>query len=446
MKLRRVNLTNYRGIAAMELPLDPQLTVLVGDNAAGKTSVLDGIAVGLGALVGRFPGVSGCSFKKGDIRSKWPQLDFDHRVQSINQEAFVRIGLESINEVCWDRTERRDRTNRTQTAIPQGYGLKALNTWIDSLIDTLTQDSQAATDLPIAVYYGTDRAVLTLPQRRSGFRKEFNRYDALQDALKATTHFKGVFEWFIAKEDEERREKERQRNWDYRLSALEAVRRAVSRMIPGSRDPHTELHPLRFLITLEVEKGNPEQLSLDQLSDGYRTLLALVMDLARRMAQANPHRAADAIESEAIVLIDEVDLHLHPRWQQRVLVDLTRTFPNAQFIVTSHSPQVLTSAKPEQIIRLSRSEQGITPEQATSSYGAESSRLLEEIMNVSTRPPAEFNEFTRLLNEYQNLIEQNAGNSEKAQQLRQQLNELSSDDPVLLRADMEIRRRRLIGK
>jgi predicted ATP-binding protein involved in virulence len=182
-------------------------------------------------------------------------------------------------------------------------------------------------------------------------------------------------------------------------------------------------------------------LSLDQLSDGYRMMLALVMNLARRMLQANPHREKNALESEAIVLIDKVDLHLHPKWQQRVLIDLMAIFPNTQFIVTTHSPQVLTTIKPEQIILLEH-EKEVIAEQVTSSYGAESGRLLSEIMAVDERPPAEVNEFTRLLEQYYQLIEGNKGESEAALEIRSKLNELSIDDPDLITADMEIERRR----
>ena len=96
-------------------------------------------------------------------------------------------------------------------------------------------------------------------------------------------------------------------------------------------------------------------LELDQLSGGQRAVLALAADLAWRMAQGNPHLDGP-LRSEAIVLIDEVELHLHPSWQQRILNDLRRTFPNAQFIVSTHSPQVLTTVEPKHIIELARED------------------------------------------------------------------------------------------
>jgi predicted ATP-binding protein involved in virulence len=251
-----------------------------------------------------------------------------------------------------------------------------------------------------------------------------------------------MIEWFAFQEDSERREQTKRRDFDYRLPVLEAVRQA---MVPGCSNPHTLLNPLRLVVTFEYRLGNPEILSLDQLSDGYRTTLALIMDLARRMAQANPHLGDQAIQkSEAIVLIDEVDLHLHPIWQQQLLVDLMSTFPQAQFIVTTHSAQVLTTIKPEHIVLLKRQNDDIVAEQPSSSYGAESGRLLVEIMGVNERPPANKNQFTHNLGKYYDLIESNLGESQAAEQLRHQLHKESPDDPILIKADMEIRRRRAL--
>jgi predicted ATP-binding protein involved in virulence len=175
-------------------------------------------------------------------------------------------------------------------------------------------------------------------------------------------------------------------------------------------------------------------------------MLALVIDLARCMAQANPHLGAEAIDACGVVLIDEVDLHLHPRWQQRVLPDLLRTFPNIQFIVSTHSPQVLTTVLPNQIVLLERQAAKITAEAVTSSYGAESGRLLQEILGVDQRPPGEQNEFTAMLNRYAEIVSANRGEEDQALELRRRLDEMSPHDPGLIRLDMEIRRRRVLRR
>ena len=213
-------------------------------------------------------------------------------------------------------------------------------------------------------------------------------------------------------------------------------------MIPEVSKPRIALRPLRFVVSVKSGSGKPETLALDQLSGGYRIMLALAADLARRMAQGNPHQD-NPLTSEAIVLIDEVELHLHPSWQQRVLADLLRTFPNAQFIVSTHSPQVLTTVRPEHIISLQREDGHIVAGQATAAtYGAEAGDVLSTVMGVGERPPG--NKFVKLLEKYRHLIGHDQGESEEAVSLRQKLEDLSPHDPALDRADIEIRRRRIV--
>jgi len=440
MKISRITIENFRAIKKLDLPLDPQLTVLVGNNAAGKTTILDAIAVGLGAILTHLSSVSEIKLGENDIRQEQATELKDGQVPK--QAPYTRVTLESVEGIIWDMTKKRDQSKRTQQVIPPDKKLGELHHFLENIINDV-QDGKP-TDLPVIAYYATDRAVLSSSLQRD-FNKNFNRFKALEDALVATQRFQTMLEWFAFQEDIERREQTKQRDFEYRLPVLESVRQAIGQMMPGCSNPRTLINPLRLIVTFEYLNGHHEILSLDQLSDGYRTTLALVMDLARRMAQANPHLHDKAIQqSEAIVLIDEVDLHLHSIWQQQVLVDLIETFPKAQFIVTTHSAQVLTTIKPEHIVLLTRENDNVIAEQATSSYGAESGRLLVEIMGVNERPPAEKNKFTKLLGKYYDLIESNQGETQEALKLRHELNQESPHDPILIKADMEIRRQRVL--
>ena len=218
------------------------------------------------------------------------------------------------------------------------------------------------------------------------------------------------------------------------------MRQAIASMLPEVSDPRTESSPLRFVVSRKLE-GGVEKLSLDQLSGGYRIVLALAADLARRMVQGNPH-LDDPLKSEAIVLIDEVELHLHPKWQQRILGDLQRTFPNAQFIVSTHSPQVLTTVEPQRIVELAREgDRIVAGAPAGATYGAEAGDVLSVVMGVKERPPD--NEFTKALDQYRRLVSEGKGESKKALALRRKLEELSPRDYALNRADLEIRRRKM---
>jgi hypothetical protein len=141
--------------------------------------------------------------------------------------------------------------------------------------------------------------------------------------------------WFYNKENEESRLKQERRDFDATLPELNAVRRCITTLFPNLANPRFTLNPLRFVVSQDGE-----ELEIDQLSDGYKTMLGLAIDLSWRMAGANPH-LEDPLAAEAIVMIDEVDLHLHPAWQQRVVSDLLRCFPNTQFILTTHSSVVV---------------------------------------------------------------------------------------------------------
>ena len=418
MKLDHVEIENFRAINLLTLPLHKHVTVLYGDNAHGKTSVLRAIAVGLGSIPRLLPGVSGIDFRENDHRAMRP----------------MRVELTARQGLTWRRRRYYggDRTAATKE-------LQALI----SQITAADRDGDEPLNLPIVTYYDTDRAVFDVPRRRSRSRKGFSRYGALDGALEARANFREFFNWYYERENEELR---LQRDSGSRRSALKdlnAVRRAIESMIPGASNPRIALRPSRFVVSMKFGSENTETLAVDQMGGGYRIMLALVADLAKRMAQGNPH-LEDPLQSEAIVLIDEVELHLHPAWQQRVLTDLTETFPNAQFIVSTHSPQVLTTVRPENIIQLQRSSTGIVATNPYGpTYGAEAGEVLENVMGVRPRPGR--NKFVKMLDKYLDHVSNGSAESEEGKTLRLQLEELSSGDPELDKVDIEIRRQNIFS-
>ena len=422
MKLKSVTIENYRAIENLELPLDPTLTVLHGANGHGKTSVLSAIAVGLGA----------------SLRSFLDKLPFDLCEEDWRDGATFpwvvvkstdgRIIGERRGDELADEHLEKQRIDHWEYAHAQ----------LDKHYNSTNKD-----DMPLVAFYGTDRMLSDIPdwvlsQRGSRFRP--SRLDALEGALSARTDFEGLLTWFYFKENEELRERRERRDFDYQLKDVSVIRQAITSMLPEVSNPRIELNPLRFVVSQQPEEGRAENLSLNQLSGGYRIVLALAADLARRMAQGNPHMD-DPLQSEAIVLIDEIELHLHPAWQQRILTDLMRTFPNAQFIVSTHSPQVLTTVEPQHIVELYRDGDNIlagAPAGAT--YGAEAGDVLSVVMGVNERPD---NKFTKDLAQYRSLVSEGRGESEEALKLRRKLEKLSPRDYALNRADLEIKRRKL---
>ncbi|MDM8550828.1 AAA family ATPase [Desulfobacterales bacterium HSG2] len=292
MKIKELKLTSFESLS---IDMDGQLTVLIAPNGAGKTALLD--ALGLGPFVSRFSDVSGIN----------PSKDKYLRIRDDGSRApYMRIGLELTNGVAWDRTGKRDSTERTKQQIPQALGLTELYRYADKFIHR--EEDTEPPSLPIIAYYGTGRGVFdTRHQGRP--KKRFWQHNAYDGALDARASFKKCFDLFYQLEDYERRGREKKRDWNYQLPPLDSVRKAIERMLPEFANPRSEVRPLRFVIDWKQDQLTRTH-RIDQLSDGYRTTLAMVMDIASRMTEASL-AAEDILSTEGVVLIDEVELHLH---------------------------------------------------------------------------------------------------------------------------------------
>lgn len=440
MKLKQIHLYNFRCFSELSIDFDEKLTVIVAENGAGKTAILDAIALGFGRYLTKLPGISGRATKATDIR-----------VNNLEKQApFMMLGWQAETAkgmISWSSGRKRDAS----VSIPQleslmkeeyKFLLKQGAKGVDAFaLDIVKRESEGENVfLPVVTYYGTNRAIRDEVQRRRGFKKSFSRFDALAGALEPDSSFRSAFEWFNAMEDLERREKEAKRDFDYRLPELQWVRKAIEQMLNGDLvDPRTLVRPLRFVIDKVNIDGFRQTLRISQLSDGYKIVLGLVMDLARRMVEANPtteqhSEATSPLDLPAIVLIDEIDLHLHPRWQQKVLGDLTRTFPNIQFIVTTHSPQVISTVH-DDCIRIINGQQVFNAPQGT--QGAESARVLKRVFCVDPRPQTD--PMAILLAEYLDLVYADNWDDPEALKKKQLLNlHFGNEEPALTAADLYI--------
>lgn len=418
MALRRVVIENYRAVTRLELHLHPKGAVFFGGNGKGKTSVLNAIAVGLGSLLSMLPGATSIAFRQRDRREGKP----------------ARVELETTDGTKWDRTR----------GGPRRLGrLDKLRFQVQPIVYAEEMGRDPRT-LPIVAFYDSDRTVE--PDRRPGARPPKSaRFAALDGALSPRPDFRALFAWFAAKEREEAKARRERSDLGYRLPELEAVRRAVAAAIPGLSDPTIAERPPRFCVSVTDETGT-RRLALDRLGGGDRLLLALVADLARRMAQGNPHfpeQGKDPLQAEAVVLIDEVELHLHPSREQRVLPDLQRAFPNTQFLVSTNSPQVLTTVEADRVVHLEREDGEIGAfGVSTSTYGARASDALHLVMGVDERPSG--TAFVTELRRYLDLVAGGEGETAPALALRRELAEIAPDDPDLRRAALEIRHQRAL--
>ncbi len=424
MKIKTIHLQHFRRFTDFQLSLHEQLTVLVARNGAGKTSVLDAIATLLGVFLTRLPKVSGINPKDNDFQV----------LPDGNKPAFMRLTATSFNDINWDRTEKRDKTKKTASQIPAAFGVKQLNDYVDTIIDA--ENTGQAYELPVFIYYGTGRGVFDVPQRKRDFANEFPRFDALNGSLESKTNFKKFVEYFYFLEAQESKLQKEQRSFDVQLPELTAIRTAIQRMMPEFSNPES-IMPAGIQVDW-LHDGIKKKLRIEQLSDGFRTTLAMVMDIAARMAEANP-QSTDPLATSGIVLIDEVDLHLHPGWQQHILLDLLRTFPNIQFVVSTHSAQVVSSVKPECLRVIDWQSDKARLVDIDFSEGAEAQQVLIDILGVSSARVEQL-PIVQSLKKYQKLVEDNQWDSEEALLLRKLLDEWGGEfEPELARLDMDIK-------
>ena len=415
MKVKQLEIDSFRGIKNLTLDFDlNEPTVFLGVNGSGKSSILDCLAILLSWYNNRIidPQKGGNSFSDSDINN-----------QSNKTANTITLCIDESKIHSWTLENSRNKWKEKNPSL-----------WNEHYeIDQLIQEAHNFVDLPIAIYYPSQRFVPDI-----SLETKNNLFDAINAFNLALSNkninFQDFFEWFRNKEDLENE------NYKYDPDSgkdreLEAVRKAIYQMLEGFSNLRVERFPLQMTL-----KKNGQKLIVNQLSDGEKGLLAMVGDLARRLAMVSSSDK-DALQGEAIVLIDQIELHLHPKWQREIISALKRTFPNCQFIITTHSPQVVSNIKPENIYVLEATEEGVTARHPQSSFGRDSNSILEDVMGVSERP-LEIKQ--DLLNLFQ-IIED--GNIEAAQQLRQEIaDKIGSDEPELIKAATSIRRKEILNR
>ncbi len=369
MRVARIKLTNVRAIDTAEFHFRPGFNLVVGVNGAGKTTVLDALAFCLSKIIGRAVRyrTPAQSFGADDIRKGTDALQIECDFESGGKTETYTLHRPHESVVV---PKEMDQFDRGET----GHTAKTTST-IEKFFPSRSAEGEAppSKGQPLAVLFSTNRAV---PSERAPSRgvAAGGIKSAYSDALSNRRELRlaEFAAWIRAQEalSSERSVAKR---------ALIALEAAVTRFLPTYRNVRVDDIGKRGNLLL-IDRSNTT-LSVRSLSDGERGVLALVLDLTRRLVQANPELDDPAAEAEAVVLIDEIELHLHPGWQRRIVENLIKTFPKCLFIATTHSPQVIGEVEHDRIHIIADSEVYSPP----CSYGVDSSRILEEIMDTDPR-------------------------------------------------------------
>lgn len=473
MHLKSVTLTNFRCFDSLTVALHPHLTVIVAENAGGKTAVLDAIAKGLSAwnthLSSADQRLEAIPITDEDLqvtlestkRDKWSQKKAD----------FAKISLSlryDGSDYDWDVSH----TRTPEVIVPGSVGLETIKSKAIEIREKIYKGDEDI-HVPVFAYYNVHRghANQEIKGRTHPPKIDYSeRLAALVDSLSPELReFSEIVSWFKdAALDELTWEKKHTgpdgipaKTSTY-PGALPHLRDAFSAVL-GDRisNPRWERATGQITVDFLTEDNQIIPLTFEQLSQGYASILALVFDLTQRLTVANPyywseydHRHACVVEglgkpleAPAIVLIDELDLHLHPSWQQTILGDLTRAFPATQFIVTTHSPQIVSTVKPQNIRILRSDEDGkwIADDKAPNTYGHSNSRSLEAVMGGRAYP--EHLQTVADLREYQRLVGAEQHDSPRAVELRAALEAVwGKNDPELQLVDIGIRKNEALRK
>jgi predicted ATP-binding protein involved in virulence len=448
MKIKQVFLNNVWSFEKLEIPLAPteknpsNITIFVGNNGTGKTSVLQALATSLSWFIARL------RTEKGN-GTPIPE----HFI--LNTANSAEIGIEIWNSVPTFKTSESQisylwSVAKTRKGRKAEYtsNLNDCTGLANQYRSALTRDNLIS--LPLIAFYPVERIVLDIPLKIRT-KHTFLQLDAYDNALSHGVDFRRFFEWFREREDTENESGisedllgqlklligKDQDTWQrlYELNAsardrqLTAVRTAIHDFMPHMDNLRVRRRPRLHMV---IDK-NGETLDVAQLSQGEKSLMTLVGDIARRLAMLNP-ALENPLTGKGIVLIDEVDLHLHPTWQRSLCDRLTKTFPNCQFVLTTHSPLVISDCKNVLAYTLSNGELQELPSQ----YGQDANTVLLDVMNTSIRNQ----EIDTKLNDMLDAIQDS--NLDQAQQLLAELTaELPTNHLELIKAKLLIRKQEL---
>lgn len=383
MKLKNIKIANYRCFKGAEVDFDEYITLIVGKNGAGKTAILDAVAVSASTFLLGIDGGVSRSILKDDARYEFHDLN-----GTIDPQHQFPVSIESVGDclgrqnVKWVRSLNSESGN---TTIKDARELTSISKKVQNQI--MMGDKSLV--LPLISYYGTGRLYAQKKEKRNiKYLTEFKRQVGYVDCMAAESNEKLMLNWFQTQTLKSLQLQQKTGVLEKPV-LLKTVEKAICRSyerISGARDASIlfDLDTHRLVLEFKTADGNAQKFAMDEMSDGYKNTLSMIGDIAYRMAVLNPTLGERVLEkTPGIVLIDEVDLHLHPQWQQTILSDLHAIFPNVQFIVSSHAPEVINSVPRDQIRILDNGEIYLP---AAQTYGRDANSILREVMKVSERP------------------------------------------------------------
>ena len=430
MQIGELEIENFKLFANDKFSFDNKFNLIIGENGSGKTSLLRAIAVALGGWAHAY-------IKKSNNRrpiedSEVREIQIDNRFDKTKSTSITAFGRARVIDryketknvkARWIRSKSEGNTYTSITGSIQ-YG--GSSQWYNLNFSDLGSDilghieSGRSFNLPLIAFYECNR--LWLPDNKlntvSSAKTKYSRFDPYIDCFHTGADHKAVGEWILKHELASMQQKKE-------TPVLASIKAAAKASIQGCVGLKFDFEESRIMIEFDDGSSTP----FEHLSDGQRTMLGLFCDLARRAAILNPHLGGKANEkTRGVVLIDELDLHLHPKWQRDIIESLTSTFPLIQFICTTHSPFLIQALRTGKLIQLGHTSDGEFNDSSIED-------IVEEIQGVELPQKSKrYKQMILVAQEYYKKLNE-VDDSSDIDELKEKLDELLipfSDDPAFV--------------
>lgn len=459
MYLKQLSLGNYRCFESLQIDFHPELTVLIAPNGSGKTTVLDAARVALWPYVKGFDLGSqtgkGATIQISDVRLA-PQADGNMEPQLPSRIAASGTWEAGSVERTWAQTRERMKPGTNTLGDAETKRVTAFA----NVLEKQVRSASSPVTLPLVSYLGTSRLwfegrFTSIAEDVALNTSDYSRTSGYLNCLSYSSSFKAFTAWygwiFRSYREEQIRALEQKRPLDDSgqrfATVIEVITRAVDTLVTEATGWHGLEYKASQHQQLVMHHERFGSMPVDMLSDGLRNAIAMVADLAFRAYKLNPHLGADAArQTPGIALIDEVDMFLHPSWQQTIAGALRKAFPRLQFIVTTHSPQVLSTVCRENIRVLSPDQNGniIATEPMARTYGEPSGDVMHSVMLVDPQPPVAEKADLQRLTEW---VDQGRYQDDKAISLMSKLTQtLGEQHPQLQRLRRSIQRQEALKR
>lgn len=409
MRIEKLSLKNFRGFEELEIDFpegEGGLAVFIGVNGSGKSSILDGLYFHLVDLLD----ILVLEYKDDFRVGIFEDADYEESINANSNSTESNLGF----YVDGNNYETTFLINRNSPKIRRSNFKKT-----DELRGIVNLDK----GFPIVGFYQTNRKIASNISLKAKDINSLHLMDSLQLSVNETIDFNYFFEWFRNTEDFEN-EQRLYKDSNYRHAGLEVFRKILTTFLVGYENPRVRRQPTEKLI---LEKGR-NLLSITQLSHGEKLIFAIIGDIIRRISITQPN-LKNPLEGKGVILIDEIEQHLHPSWQRTIIPNLRKTFPNIQFIVTTHSPQVLSNVPRENVFIL---EDFKLVEKTPHTYGKDTNSILHDLFGITSRPAHAKKEFKQLYR----LLDDPKKEDEAIKMLKEMEKKYGKNDPDLMEAKL----------